>query len=120
MRVRGIRGATQLSVDSAAEMQEAVGELLTKMLAENALSRDDLISVLLTSTPDLKSEFPAVAARGIGLSGVPLLCAQEIDVAQAMPRVVRVLMHANLDLDLQEVKHIYLRGAASLRKDLAQ
>ena len=55
MRVRGIRGATQLSVDSAAEMQAAVGELLTKMLAENALSREDLISVLLTSTPDLKS-----------------------------------------------------------------
>jgi len=101
-------------------MQAAVGELLTKMLAENALSREGLISVLLTSTPDLKSEFPAAAARGIGLSGVPLLCAQEIDVVQAMPRVVRVLMHANLDLDLHEVKHIYLRGAASLRKDLTQ
>jgi len=120
MKVRGIRGAIQLSEDTPAEMNKAVGELLSQMLAANSLSKDDLISVILTSTPDLTSEFPAAAARNIGLGGVPLLCAVEIDVKNSMDRVVRVLIHAHLDVGLEQVKHVYLRGAASLRKDLAQ
>ena len=101
-------------------MVEAVSDLLTQMLAANKLENEDLISIILTATPDLTSEFPAVAARKIGLGTVPLLCAVEIDVAQALPRVVRVLMHAHLDRPLVDVKHIYLRGATVLRKDLAQ
>jgi len=101
-------------------MVEAVSDLLTQMLAANKLENEDLISIILTATPDLTSEFPAVAARKIGLGTVPLLCAVEIDVAQALPRVVRVLMHAQLDRPLVDVKHIYLRGATVLRKDLAQ
>lgn len=120
MRVRGVRGATQLEVDSPMEMNEAVGELLTQMLAANSLVKEDLISIVLTSTPDLTSEFPAVAARNIGLGGVPLLCAVEINVDKAMKRVVRVLIHAHMDAAHDEVKHVYLRGAISLRKDLAQ
>jgi chorismate mutase len=68
----------------------------------------------------LKSDFPAAAARKIGLGSVPLLCSVEIDVVGALPRVVRVMMHANLEVGLTEVKHIYLKGAAVLRKDLAQ
>jgi chorismate mutase len=68
----------------------------------------------------LKSDCPAAAARKIGLGSVPLLCSVEIDVAGALPRVVRVMMHANLEVGLTEVKHIYLKGAAVLRKDLAQ
>jgi chorismate mutase len=74
----------------------------------------------LTATQDLTSDFPAAAARKIGLGSVPLLCSVEIDVPGALPRVVRVLMHANLDAELSEVKHIYLKGASVLRKDLAQ
>lgn len=101
-------------------MVEAVSDLLTQMLTANKLENEDLISIILTATPDLTSEFPAVAARKIGLGTVPLLCAVEIDVAQALPRVVRVLMHAQLDRPLVDVKHIYLRGATVLRKDLAQ
>ena len=120
MRVRGIRGATQLDQDSSAEMIDAVSVLLSEMLAANEVKTEDLISIILTSTPDLTSEFPAVAARKIGLGSVPLLCAVEIDVKGALPRVVRVLMHAHLDRDLADIKHIYLRGAAALRKDLAQ
>lgn len=120
MRVRAIRGATQLDQDSALQMSESVGELLTQMLDANKLSKDDLISVILTATQDLTSDFPAAAARKIGLGSVPLLCSVEIDVPGALPRVVRVLMHANLDVGLSEVKHIYLKGASVLRKDLAQ
>jgi chorismate mutase len=101
-------------------MSESVGELLTQMLEANKLSKDDLISVILTATQDLTSDFPAAAARKIGLGSVPLLCSVEIDVPGALPRVVRVLMHANLDAELSEVKHIYLKGASVLRKDLAQ
>jgi chorismate mutase len=120
MRIRGIRGAIQLDEDSAQEMVDAVSDLLTQMLAANDLNNEDLISIILTATPDLTSEFPAVAARKIGLGTVPLLCAVEIDVAQALPRVVRVLMHAQLDRPHVDVKHVYLRGAMVLRKDLAQ
>ena len=120
MRIRGIRGAIQLDKDSAEEMVEAVSELLTQMLTANQIDTEDLISIILTATPDLTSEFPAVAARKIGLGTVPLLCSVEIDVAQALPRVVRVLMHAHLERSLADVQHIYLRGATVLRKDLAQ
>jgi chorismate mutase len=90
------------------------------MLAANQLEIEDLISVIFTATPDLTSEFPAVAARKIGLGNVPLLCTVEIDVPQSLPRVVRILLHAQLERPLAEVKHIYLRGATVLRKDLAQ
>jgi chorismate mutase len=120
MRIRGIRGAIQLDKDSAEEMVEAVSELLTQMLTANQIDTEDLISIIFTATPDLTSEFPAVAARKIGLGTVPLLCSVEIDVAEALPRVVRVLMHAHLERSLGDVKHIYLRGATVLRKDLAQ
>ncbi len=120
MRVRAIRGATQLDQDSASEMSESVGQLLSQMLEANKLSKDDLISVILTATQDLTSDFPAAAARKIGLGSVPLLCSVEIDVPGALPRVVRVLMHANLDAKLSEVKHVYLKGASVLRKDLAK
>jgi chorismate mutase len=118
--VRGIRGATQLEADSSAEIIDAVSQLLFEMLSANGVKTDDLISIILTSTPDLTSEFPAVAARKIGLGSVPLLCAVEIDVKGSLPKVVRVLMHAHLDRDLADIKHVYLRGAAVLRKDLAQ
>jgi chorismate mutase len=101
-------------------MIDAVSALLSEMLSANGVKTEDLISIILTSTPDLTSEFPAVAARKIGLGSVPLLCAVEINVKGALPKVVRVLMHANLDRDLSDIKHIYLRGAAALRKDLAQ
>lgn len=120
MRIRGVRGAIQLEQDSSEEMSQAVGELLTQMLSTNGIAIDDLVSIILTATPDLTSDFPAVAARKIGLGNVPLLCSVEINVKDALPRVVRVLLHANLDKDLAEIKHVYLRGATVLRKDLAQ
>jgi chorismate mutase len=120
MRVRGIRGATQIDADRPEQIVDSVSELLTQMLAANQIEVEDLISIIFTSTPDLTSEFPAVAARKIGLGNVPLLCSVEINVPNSLPKVVRVLIHAHLDRQLIEVKHVYLKGASVLRKDLAQ
>jgi chorismate mutase len=117
---RAIRGATRLTADDPAEMAEAVVELVSAMLERNHLDQDALISVIFTATPDLVCMFPAAAARGLGLGDVPLLCAQEIDVAGALTRVVRVLVHAELDSPRTDVVHVYLRGAEALRQDLAQ
>lgn len=120
MSVRALRGATRLSDDNASEMRDAVVELLSAMLSRNGLTTADLISVLFTSTPDLVAGFPAGAARQLDIGDVPLICAQEIDVAGAMPRVVRVMAHVECDLPRSGVTHVYLRGAEALRVDLAQ
>ena len=120
MNTRAIRGATCLQRDDAAEMAEAVTELLTELLTRNSITTDDLVSILFTSTPDLHSAFPAAAARGVGLSDVPLICAQEIDVAGAMEKVVRVMVHAQTSKARAEIKHVYLRGAEALRQNIAQ
>lgn len=117
MALRGIRGATSLRADDAAEMHEAVTELLERIIAANAIDSDALVSIILTATPDLACAFPAAAARRLGLTDVPLLCAQEIGVAGAMPRVVRVLIHADLDLPRSAIEHVYLRGTDTLRQD---
>lgn len=120
MPVRAIRGATQLTADDPAEMTEAVGELIAAMLDRNGIDTDALISIILTATPDLRSTFPATAARGIGLGDIPLLSAQELDIDGALPRVVRVMAHADIDRPRADVKHVYTRGAQVLRQDLAQ
>ena len=118
--MRALRGATQLKADDPAEMTEAVVELVGAILARNGLTTDDLISVIFTSTADLRSAFPAAAARTLGIGDVPLLCAQELDIEGALPRVVRVLAHVSHDVPRDEVVHVYLRGAEVLRQDLAQ
>lgn len=118
--MRAVRGATCLSANDAEEMREAVVELLSTMLARNAIDMDDLISILLTSTPDLTCAFPAAYARDMGMLDVPLICAQEIDVDGALPLVVRVMMHAEIDTPRSEIQHVYLRGAEALRRDIAQ
>jgi len=101
-------------------MHEQVAELVTQMLERNDLAADDLISVWFTATPDLHSDFPAVAARKLGIVDVPLICAQELDVEGAMPRVVRILAHIETDRPKSAVNHVYLGAAASLRRDIAQ
>lgn len=120
MAVRAVRGAVQLDRDEAGHMDERVSELLTAVLERNALTPDDLISIWFTATPDLHSDFPAAAARGLGITDVPLICAQELDISGAMPRVVRVLAHVESDLPRSSVSHVYLGAAAALRKDIAQ
>lgn len=113
--LRGLRGATRLASDSATEMEQAVAELAVAMLEVNGLSTDHVVSVILTSTPDLRSAFPARAMRLLGWEDIPLLCAQEIDVTDAMTSVVRVLIHVDCDLPRAEVRHVYLRGTEALR-----
>jgi chorismate mutase len=120
MTVRAIRGATCLELDELGHMRDRVVELVQEMLDRNGLGVDDLISVIFTATPDLRSDFPAAAARSVGLGDVPMLCAQELDVPGALAKVVRVLAHAQLEVARSEVAHVYLRGAEVLRQDLAQ
>lgn len=120
MALRGIRGATCLQANDAQEMGEAVAELLNEILRRNSLTHDDLVSIILTGTPDLTCSFPAAGARAIGMVDIPLMCAQEMDVDGALERVVRVLVHAETDLSRSAISHVYLRGAEALRQDIAQ
>lgn len=120
MSVRAIRGATQLTADDFQEMSEAVVELLTEMFDRNEVRNEDLISILFTSTPDLQCGFPAAAARALALGDVPLMCASELNVPGALPRVVRVMMHVESDRPRGGLVHVYRRGAEVLRLDLAQ
>lgn len=120
MAVRAVRGATQVPADEREQLLSAVAELVSELLARNGLSSDDLISMVFTATPDLHAEFPAYAARQLGITDVPLLCARELDVPGALPRVVRVLAHVETDRPRAALRHVYLRGAAALRTDLPQ
>lgn len=119
-QLRAVRGAVQIAADTASEIESATAELVQEMLIRNNLVVDDLVSVIFTCTPDLHATFPAAAARGLGLGHIPLLCAQELDVPGALPQVIRVLMHCYSPTELREISHVYLRGAAALRQDLAQ
>jgi chorismate mutase len=120
MAVRAVRGAIQLDHDDRDHLLAGTRELVNEVMEQNGLTVDDLISILFTATPDLHSEFPALAARELGIVDVPLMCAQEIDVAGAMPRVVRLLAHVETLRVKSEIHHVYLGGAAALRKDIAQ
>lgn len=120
MAVRAIRGATQLDVDDRDHLLSSVVELIGELLSQNDIGPDDLISMVFTATPDLHSEFPALAARQLGIGDTPLLCTQELDIVGALPRVIRVMAHAETELSKAQVRHVYLRGAAALRRDLAQ
>jgi chorismate mutase len=114
---RAIRGATTVAADHPAAIEDAVGELLSALATANDLSPDDIISAILTATPDLTSTFPASAARRLGWHHVPLLCAAEIAVPGALPRCIRVLLHVTMDA-MRPPRPVYLHEAASLRPDL--
>jgi chorismate mutase len=118
--VRAVRGAIQLERDEREHLLSSVGELVRAVFDANGFSLEDLISVIFTATPDLHSEFPALAARELGLGDVPLICTQELDIAGAMPRVVRLMAHVETDRPRSAIQHVYLRGAAALRLDIAQ
>lgn len=118
-RLRAIRGATTVARDASDAIGYRTGELLTEVIARNEVAVDEIVSVILTATPDLRADFPAVAARSIGLSQTPLLCCQEIPVTGAVERCVRILMHVYLP-STQPVHHVYLHGARQLRLDLSE
>jgi chorismate mutase len=118
--VRAVRGAIQVDADTAQQVAAGTRELLVEVMARNRLVPDDVISVIFTVTTDLTSGFPAAAARPLGLSDVPLLCATEIEVPGSLPRVVRLLAHVETPLPRSAIQHVYLRGATALRPDLAR
>src|ERR1043165_6966632 len=110
-RVVAIRGAIDVVADTATEVSAAVIELVRAIVERNRLQPSAIISAQFTVTPDVKSVFPAKAAREVGWSAVPMLCTLEIDVPGALPRCIRLMLHANLPAT-QVVEHVYLRGAA--------
>jgi chorismate mutase len=117
MRLIALRGANTVTENDAEAILEATNELMHEILERNELAAEQLVSCIFTLTPDLDAEFPAVAARNMGLSAVPLLCAREIPVPGALPRVIRVLIHAYVP-DGRSAEHVYLRDAVKLRLDL--
>lgn len=120
MVVRGIRGAITVESDQPEVVLAATRQLLLAIGEANpAFQPADAASVFFTVTPDLTSAFPAEAARQLGWTDVPLICAQEIPVPGALPRCIRVLIHWNCDLPQSAVHHVYLGEALRLRPDLA-
>lgn len=117
--IRAVRGAIQVDRDEPDDILAGTRELLTEVVHRNGIEPADLISIVFTLTPDLTSCFPATAARDLGLVDVPLLCATEVAVPGALPRVVRLLAHIESDRPRSAVRHVYLRGATRLRPDLA-
>lgn len=120
MAVRAVRGATQLESDTREHMLERVAEMVLDVMSSNGLEVEDFISVIFTATDDLNSEFPAYAARRLGFHDVPLICARELEIGNSMPRVVRMMAHIETDLPRADITHVYLHGAANLRRDLAR
>ncbi|HHW61961.1 MAG TPA: chorismate mutase [Syntrophomonadaceae bacterium] len=118
MLLRGIRGATTVDEDCADDIIFATRELLEEIVRLNDIDVEQVASVLFTVTPDIRSAFPAQAARVMGWRMVPLLCFQEIEVKGALDRCIRVLIHVNTEKEQKDIKHVYLREAKRLRKDL--
>ena len=118
--VRGIRGAISVSEDNPDPILEATSELIREILLRNEITDfDDIVSAVFTTTHDLVSCFPAEAARRLGMSTVPLLCALEIPVPTAkVPRCIRILLHVHTERTPREIEHVYLRDAANLRPDM--
>jgi chorismate mutase len=120
VRVRALRGAITCDEDTKGEIDTKTQRLVRELLERNAVEHDDLVSIIFTATTDLTAEFPATAARALGLGDVPLLCARELEIAHGMPRVVRVLVHCYTHRDRDDLHHVYLEGARALRDDLPE
>jgi chorismate mutase len=117
MRLFALRGATTVDANEAPAILAATEELMREIMARNEIGPSDVVSCIFTLTDDLDAEFPAVAARNMGFSQVPLLCAREVPVPGSMPRIIRVLMHYH-GLDAHTPRHVYLGEARNLRQDL--
>jgi chorismate mutase len=115
VKLTALRGAITVDHNDAEAILGATEELVRELLDRNELGAEDLVSCIFTCTEDLNAAFPAEAARRLGLNAVPLLCAREIDVPGALPRVIRLMAHCYME---GEAQHVYLRDAESLRRDL--
>jgi len=117
MRLFALRGANSVERNQADDILSATDELMRELMARNSLAPEAMVSCIFTLTDDLNAEFPAVAARRLGLEGVPLLCAREVPVPGSLPRVIRALLHYYAD-EGHEPRHVYLGAARALRADL--
>ena len=117
MYCRGIRGATTVEGNDREAMLAATGELLQTIMQRNELHVGDIASVLFTVTDDLDAVFPAIAARALGWTEVPLMCAREIPVAGSLGKCIRILLHVNTTRSASEMQHVYMRGAVNLRPE---
>jgi chorismate mutase len=120
MSVRGIRGAVNIASNTKEEILTKSRELLEAIVRENKLQAEDIACAIFTLTPDLNADFPAYAARQLGWRDVPLMCARELDVPEAMEKVIRVLLLVNSTTPPSKIKHQYLGDTPKLRPDLAQ
>jgi chorismate mutase len=120
MPCRALRGATTVERDSEEEILTATRELLSALLTENGLDPGAVTAAFFTCTPDLRSAFPAQAARELGLNDAALMCAMEVDVRGALQRCIRTLLHIETELRQEELRHVYLRRAATLRPEFAR
>jgi chorismate mutase len=116
-RLFALRGANSVERNDADSILSATDVLMRELIARNELTAEAMVSCIFTLTEDLNAEFPAVAARALGLSQVPLLCSREVPVPGSLPRVVRVLVHYYADAD-HVSQHVYLGEARALRADL--
>jgi chorismate mutase len=117
VRLRALRGAITVDENDADAIVDATEELVHEVMERNELTAENMVSCIFTCTDDLDAEFPALAARRLGLDGVPLLCAREIDVPGSLPRVIRLLVHCYAE-PATPARHVYLREAVALRRDL--
>jgi chorismate mutase len=120
MPCRGIRGATTVDSNSREAILAAARELLAEVVRANDVQKEDVASVYFTTTPDLNAEFPAVTARrDFGWTSVALMCGHEMAVPGSLAMCLRVMLHVNTERAQDEINHVYLRGAAALRPDIA-
>jgi chorismate mutase len=119
-RVRAVRGATTVEHDSRDQVIDRTKELVRAVIERNAIDPDDLVSILFTATDDIRSAFPAEAAREAGLTRVPLMCARELDIVDGIERCIRVMAHVYTSRSTDELRHPYLHGARQLRTDLPE
>jgi chorismate mutase len=120
MRLQALRGATTCDENSREEIDTKTQVLVEEILERNEVDHDDIVSIIFTATNDLTKQFPATAARALGLGDIPLLCARELEVEGGMPLTIRVLMHLYTERNRSELHHVYLEGARSLRDDLPE
>ena len=117
---RGVRGATTVTANDAEQIIAATRELLIALQEENRFDLTDLASIFFSTTSDLDAVFPARAARDLGWTQVAMLCNHELPVPGSLPRCIRVLIHWNTDRQIDQIHHVYLRGAQALRPDWAK
>ncbi|MEZ4731940.1 MAG: chorismate mutase [Caldilineaceae bacterium] len=114
---RGVRGATTVEADDRELVLKATRELLALMIRLNGIRSEEVASAIFTTTPDVVAVFPATAARQLGWLDVPLMCAHEMSVPGSLGLCIRILLHWNTDKPQQEIQHVYLREARTLRPD---